>query len=134
MKKLFTILAIALTVHVMGQVQTFEGLIDKVDTSPLKVGTVVLAENGGMRNATFAEELLFLIQEYEEDCYNDSTETITVSLPITGLHETNSRGYAHMKKYAKKTNKPRGWVTLIGTEWHHKEPTFNGFAEWLKNK
>ena len=105
---------------------SFSGLIDKVDTSPLKVGTVVLDDNGGMRNATFAEELLFLIQDYEKDCYNDSTyveywqhhSPPSTYDPSTGLSMTLA---IYMSP------------TLV-KEWQHRDPTWKGFSEWLENK
>ena len=100
--------------------------IRNIDTNPFRVGTVALAENGGMRNATFTEELLFLIQDYEEDCYNDSS--------YIGIYQ-----YYDTKLPTKLTSIivdtfPIYRVPILVKGWYHKEPTFKGFSEWLKDK
>jgi hypothetical protein len=103
------------------------GVVKKMAAFPLKEGTVVLDENnpGALRNATFAEELLFLIQDYEEDCYNDSS--------YIELYQ-----YYDSELPTKLTNMivatyPIYMVPIIVKGWHHKEPTFKGFSEWIKD-
>ena len=126
MKKLLTLLASALTFQCVAQTKI--GVIKGINTIHLKIGTVVLDENnpGALRNATFAEELLFLIQDYEGDCYNDSTyveywqhhNSPSTYDPSTGIGMV----------YAIYCS-----PTLV-KEWQHQEPTFKGFSEWLKDK
>ena len=132
--KLLLIIALFVTVNGMAQdkienivrVYNGTGTIKEVNTSPLRVGTVVLADSGAVRNATFAEELLFLLQDYETECYNDSTyveywqyhESPSYTDSITGA------SFVYTVHYSPTTIK----------EWQHKEPTFKGFIEWLKNK
>lgn len=71
---------------------------------------------------TFEERLLKLLQEYETDCYNDSTLRNVYIDPNYTQYDKNGFGYrTTMGGYYEK-------------QWTRKEPTFKGFINWLKDK
>lgn len=65
------------------------------------------------------DEILFLLELYERECYNDSTRA---EIWDEEFIATDSIGDAVI-----------GYTQLVGRiKWKHREPTFAGFIKWLK--
>ena len=84
----------------------YEGLVDTVPKNPaIKIITM--------------EELLSLYDQYAKECYADSTyEQVTKQWTI---HDFNV-----------KTMTTCDTIIPATYDWIHKEPTFTGFMEWLR--
>jgi len=69
-----------------------------------------------------------LLLQYEQDCYNDSTEV------TYGLFTDFQSGTTYKAVYV--PDDSQDIVNLVGTEngYAHKPPTFEGFIVWLKEK
>lgn len=66
-------------------------------------------------------ELLYLLELYERECYNDSTRA---EIWDEEFIATDSIGDAVI-----------GYTQLVGrVKWKHREPTFTGFIKWLKSR
>lgn len=66
------------------------------------------------KRTDFAKEFLFVYSKYEQECYKDSSLVDIYVDPNPRTQITLSVGY-HEKR------------------WVHKEPTFEGFIEYIKN-
>lgn len=63
-----------------------------------------------------------LLDEYAQECYNDSTESPFISYSFVSDSMAISGGHGYLRRTGKKEY------------WHNTKPTFHGFREFLKRK
>jgi hypothetical protein len=115
MKTLLTIIILTISVNIYGQ----ELIMYDVDTLP------ELAYELADHKYELVQLLLPILNEYKQDCYNDST-----------LEHTHIASWVD-KCYIQTGNLADGYEFVLVCddsthyEWIHKEPTFADFIEWL---
>ena len=119
MKTLLTLILIITTIGMMGQEW-------ETDSTEIKLPVITLKCYNSASKTTPIEDGLFkLLTKYQTECYNDSTEVTYDWFEFDG------------KRYSwTPTIDPGINPNYIGTWaiWEHRQPTFTGFIQWLKER